>query len=116
MFSFGSPSEENLTSPEVFTYKAVIKFLAARSAKIKELFLEDTCLSESVLQEIACVPGLRLRVLNISRNPAVKHGTLLDLTRIQTELTSLDVSSCNRAFMDCPPGTHLLYIPFVSSF
>ena len=63
------------------------------------------------------VPGLRLRVLNISRNPAVKHGTLLDLTRIQTELTSLDVSSCNRAFMDCPLGIHtLIYIPFVSFF
>ena len=39
----------------------------------------------------------------IFRNPAIKHGTLQVLTHHQKSLTSLDLSSCNRAFMDCSP-------------
>ena len=62
-----SKEDDQLTSPHVFTYKAVIQFLIARSQKIKELSLEDTCLSESVLQEIAVIPNLQLHQLNISR-------------------------------------------------
>ena len=64
---YSKEDDQQLTSPHVFTYKAVIQFLAARSQKIKELSLEDTCLSESVLQEIAVIPNLQLHKLNISR-------------------------------------------------
>jgi len=96
---------DSLASPEVFTYKAVIKFLKERALKVKELALEDTCLSESVLQEIAAVPNLQLQMLNIARNPAIKHGTLHIVAQLQKSLTDLDISSCNRAFMDCSPET-----------
>ena len=65
---YGKDNETEVpASPDVFTYKAVIRFLRDRAAKIKELSLEDTCLSESVLQDIAAIPNLQLLMLNISR-------------------------------------------------
>ena len=112
--SADSPDEEVknsriFNSPSIFTFGCLLQYLKSQSIKITALGLQGTNLPDGMIQEISNIPGLKLKSLDISRNPGIKQGGMMHLTESQScHLQELDFSFCRRVTMD-----YTSYLPLI---
>ncbi|KAI8505769.1 Leucine-rich repeat-containing protein 29 [Branchiostoma belcheri] len=81
-------------STSVLTFINIKAFLEQQGKKLASLDLSKTALPGSSLRELAAVPGLAIRELNIAGNRDLTDDDILGLVKRQTSLTSLNVSMC----------------------
>ncbi|CAH1248488.1 FBXL20 [Branchiostoma lanceolatum] len=85
---------ETRESASVLTFVNIKAFLKQQGKKLTSLILSKTGLPGSSLRELAAVPGIAIRELNIAGNRDLNDDDILALVKKQTGLTSLDVAMC----------------------
>ncbi|XP_066268803.1 F-box/LRR-repeat protein 20-like isoform X2 [Branchiostoma lanceolatum] len=85
---------ETRESASVLTFVNIKAFLKQQGKKLTSLNLSKTGLPGSSLRELAAVPGIAIRELNIAGNRDLNDDDILALVKKQTGLTSLDVAMC----------------------
>eukprot|EP00058_Branchiostoma_floridae_P002534 XP_002588022.1 hypothetical protein BRAFLDRAFT_89008 [Branchiostoma floridae] len=95
-YEFSPYDKESKTraSTSVLTFVNIKAFLEKQGKKLTSLNLSKTGLPGSSLRELAAVPGITIRELNIAGNRDVDDDDILALVKQQNGLTSLDVAMC----------------------
>uniref|UniRef100_A0A673V9J6 Leucine rich repeat containing 29 n=1 Tax=Suricata suricatta TaxID=37032 RepID=A0A673V9J6_SURSU len=83
------------SSPSQFSFHNLLQFVKERAGRLRALDLSGTGLLPEALQALGQVAGLQLQELSLNSCQKLSTEAMATLCRLQSGLTSLDLSGCS---------------------